>query len=183
MSIGKQALFKERREVLGPTKPYSLSWLRVRTRELEEMLDVGIGPEVNEQIDDCIAALETPGPFTAYVHDDPCPDKGLWMDGQIKLLNFESGAYRHALIDGTYGRILFPSCWCVNQIPGHIPLRMEDEYRNRRRRAVSSGRSVRLREGRDRQLVARADGARQRMGHRHLSTTRIVALLSLCADD
>lgn len=129
-TIGKQALFADRREALGPTKPYSLSWLRVRTRELEEMLDIGIGPEVNEQIDDCIAALETPGPFTAYVHDDPCPDKGLWMDGQIKLLGFGSGAYRHALIDGTYGRILFPSCWCVNQIPGHIPLRMEDEYRN-----------------------------------------------------
>ena len=129
-TIGKQEIFEKRREALGPTKPYGLGWLRVRTRELEEALDLGIGPEVNEQIDDCIAALETPGPFTAYVHDDPCPDNCLWVDGQIKLLDFENGAYRHALLDGTYGRTLFPSCWCVNQIPGHIPLRMEDEYRN-----------------------------------------------------
>lgn len=129
-TIGKQALFEQRREALGSVKPYSLGWLRARTRELEEVLDLGIGPEVNEQIDDCIAALENPGPFAAYVHQDPCPDNCLWVDGQIKLLDFESGAYRHALIDGTYGRILFPSCWCVNQVPGHIPLRMEDEYRN-----------------------------------------------------
>ena len=129
-SIGKQAMFEEKREALGPTKRFSLSWLRVRTRELEETLDLGIGPEVNEQIDDCIAALENPGPFAAYVHHDPCPDNCLWVNGQVKLLDFENGAYRHALIDGTYGRILFPSCWCVNQLPGHIPLRMEDEYRN-----------------------------------------------------
>ena len=129
MTIGKQELFAAKRAVLGPTKPYSLGWLRVRTRELEEVLDLGIGPEVNEQIDECIEALETPGPFTAFTHCDPCPDNALWIGGGIKLLDFKKAAYRHALLDGTYGRIHFPNCGCVNRIPGHIPLRMEDAYR------------------------------------------------------
>lgn len=130
MTIGQREVFEERRAALGPVVPYGLGWLRGRTRELEEVLDLGIGPEVNEQIDDCIAALENPGPFAAFTHCDPCPDNCLWVDGRVVLLDFESGAYRHALLDGTYGRIHFPSCWCVNQIPGHIPLRMEDEYRS-----------------------------------------------------
>lgn len=128
-TIGHGARFAEKRGKLGPTRPFNWDWLRARTRELEEALDLGIGPEVSEQIDDVIEALNNPGPFAAYTHMDPCPDNALWVDGRVMLLDFERGAYRHALLDGSYGRIHFPSCWCVNQIPGHIPLRMEDAYR------------------------------------------------------
>ena len=128
-TIGHGARFAEKRGKLGPLHSSNWNWLRARARELEEALDLGIGPEVNEQIDDVIEALNNPGPFAAYTHMDPCLDNCLWIDGRVMLLDFESGAYRHALLDGTYGRIHFPSCWCVNQIPGHIPLRMEDEYR------------------------------------------------------
>lgn len=67
--------------------------------------------------------------FMAYTHNDPCPDNCLIVDGEAKLIDFESGSYRHALLDGVYGRIHFPTCWCVNQIPSKVYEMMEEAYR------------------------------------------------------
>ena len=48
----------------------------------------------------------------------------------MKLLDFEFGRFRHALLDGVCGRIHFPTCWCVNRLPEDIYTRMEQVYRN-----------------------------------------------------
>ena len=47
----------------------------------------------------------------------------------MRLLDFEGGMFSHALKEGVYGRIHFPTCWCVYRMPEHVPLRMEEAYR------------------------------------------------------
>ena len=53
----------------------------------------------------------------------------LLIDGRIHLLDFEWADVRHALIDGVYPWIHYPSCWCVNQLPDHLPERLMETYR------------------------------------------------------
>src|SRR5262249_43989831 len=36
---------------------------------------------------------------------------------------------RHALTDGMYGRLPFPTCWCVNRLPSEMTVKMETTYR------------------------------------------------------
>jgi hypothetical protein len=42
---------------------------------------------------------------------------------------FEGGRLDHALKEGVYGRMRFPTCWCVYQLPEEIAFRMEQTYR------------------------------------------------------
>ncbi len=51
------------------------------------------------------------------------------VDGAVRLFDFEGGYVRHALIDGVFGRMRFPSCWCAGQLPAYLPPRMEQAYR------------------------------------------------------
>ena len=47
----------------------------------------------------------------------------------MRLIDFEFGRFGHALMDGTYGRMLFPTCWCANRLPSALVSRMETVYR------------------------------------------------------
>jgi hypothetical protein len=93
---------------------------------------VGVKPVagVDAELRGLMKSLTEPGPFLAYIHGDPCPDNCLWTDAGLKLVDYEYGRYGHALHDGVYGRIHFPSCWCVNRLPDHVPLKMEAAYRD-----------------------------------------------------
>jgi hypothetical protein len=99
---------------------------------LHATLDVlGITPPtaLDTDLTRLITAIQQPGPFLAYTHGDPCPDNWLRAAGTLRLLDFERGTFRHALLDGVYGRILFPTCWCVNRLPSHLPGAMQAAYR------------------------------------------------------
>ena len=37
--------------------------------------------------------------------------------------------FSHALKQGVYGLMHFPTCWCIYCMPEHVPLRMEAVYR------------------------------------------------------
>lgn len=37
----------------------------------------------------------------------------------MELIDFEGGRYSHALIDGVFADLYFPSCLCVNRIPDY----------------------------------------------------------------
>jgi hypothetical protein len=76
-----------------------------------------------------MASMQDPGPFLAYTHGDPCPDNALYFKGPMRLVDFEFGGFGHALLDAAYGRMPFPTCWCVNRLPEAIPERMEFAYR------------------------------------------------------
>jgi hypothetical protein len=94
-----------------------------------ENLGVSIRPGSQPELDRVLSALVDPGPFQALTHGDPCPDNWRDIHGNMRLFDFEIGGFRHALQDGVYGRIHFPTCWCVNRFPVEIPLAMEQVYR------------------------------------------------------
>jgi hypothetical protein len=64
------------------------------------------------------------------VHGDPCPDNVLLTAQGAVLLDFEFAAPGHALIDATYWRMGFPTCWCAGRIPDTVAERVEQAYRD-----------------------------------------------------
>ncbi len=133
-TIGKQATYLHIRSQLGPLKEpsdhYGYDWLSTTLYNITNLLD--IKPVVGVETDLHILrdALEHPGPFLAFVQSDACPDNCLYANGQLYLLDFEGGRFDHALKEGVYGRVPFPTCWCVYRLPVSLALQMEEVYRS-----------------------------------------------------
>jgi hypothetical protein len=132
-TVGKRAEFDRLRDSLAPRQKdaayETYEWLSNGIREAARALEVPLVPGTEADLSTVIATIRDPGPFLAYTHGDPCPDNFLKTHDQIKLIDYEFGDFRHALTDGVYGRIHFPTCWCVNRIPPLIVERMEVAYR------------------------------------------------------
>lgn len=74
--------------------------------------------------------LQSPGPWLALVHGDPCPDNVLLTaDGTAELVDFEFAGPGHALLDATYWWMSFPTCWCAGRIPAEVSERIDSAYR------------------------------------------------------
>lgn len=86
-------------------------------------------PELVDDIEQVSAAMQDPGPFYTYIHGDACPGNDLLVAGGVRMLNFESGGFGHALLDGASIRFLFPACWCVSRLPPALVERAESLYR------------------------------------------------------
>jgi hypothetical protein len=129
-TIGRETEYRRLQDALGapaPEPPDGPGYPRFR--EACETLDFRLSSEFEAEIATVTASMREPGPFLAYTHGDPCPDNTRCSGDSLRLLDFEFGAFRHALRDGVYGRILFPTCWCVNRLPLAIAPRMEAVYR------------------------------------------------------
>ncbi|HYO12809.1 MAG TPA: phosphotransferase [Thermoanaerobaculia bacterium] len=117
----------DEREVWG-TGP----WLRIMVDKLRANLEnVGFTAEESfyAELAGTVRALGEPGPFLVYTHNDLCPDNVRLRAQGAVLIDFEHGGFRHAMTDGAYVRMLFPTCWRVNRVPPSVVSRMEDAYR------------------------------------------------------
>jgi thiamine kinase-like enzyme len=92
-------------------------------------LDVAPATGLEAELTAVAQAIVDPGPFRAYVHGDPCPDNVFDSDDRLRLIDFEYGHFGHALLDGTYARMHFPTCWCANRLPHEVVARLEARYR------------------------------------------------------
>jgi hypothetical protein len=92
-------------------------------------LGLPIATETVADIGQITESVARPGPFLAFVHGDPCPDNTFYSDSTLRLIDFEFGKFSHALRDGVYSRMFFPTCWCANRIPEALVARMEQNYR------------------------------------------------------
>jgi hypothetical protein len=127
-TIGKQEAFSRIRKALGPVDIPDYAWISSVLWEAIHTLNVAPAAGIEDELKQLTSIMENPGPFSAYTHGDPCPDNIL-LGTSGKLFDFEYGAYRHALIEGVYARMPFPTCWCVSRLPAHIIDRMETNYR------------------------------------------------------
>ena len=103
-----------------------------RVKQLQACLDrVGVRANTDEtrDLEAVVDATENPGPFLSYIHGDPCPDNVFLIDDELRLIDFEFGRLSHSLLDGTYARMAFPTCWCANRLPHGLVSRMEAVYR------------------------------------------------------
>jgi hypothetical protein len=107
----------------------SYRWMPVVLRQVTSALSIPVSTQAEAELEQVVQALSMPGPFWAYTHGDPCPDNCLLQQQTLKLIDFENGTFRHALLDAVYGRMLFPTCWQVYQLPNHLIQQMEAAYR------------------------------------------------------
>jgi hypothetical protein len=131
-TVGHEAELEQIRSSLGPTKTHREAYARYLAGHWLATLDkLGIALQLGarDDLEQVLQVIKDPNPFLAYIHGDPCPDNWLNVNGQMRLFDFEYGGFRHALLDGVYGRIHFPTCWCVNRFPPEIPEAMEQAYR------------------------------------------------------
>jgi phosphotransferase family enzyme len=80
--------------------------------------------------------LRDPGPWLSLVHGDPCPDNTLIVDGHIRLIDYEWTRPSHALLDGIYWQMGFPTCWCAGRTPPDVATRVDTVYRRELGRAI-----------------------------------------------
>jgi hypothetical protein len=109
-------------------------------RRVEEEADVvadrlGGAPPASE-LELLSARLRDPGPWQCLVHGDPCPDNALIVDDSMRLIDFEHAHPSHALLDGVYWQIGFPTCWCAGHIPPDVASRIAVVYRAEIARAM-----------------------------------------------
>ncbi len=134
-TIGREGEYQRLLDEIGPKRD-GRAERQARVRQNIELFPDIFGPLELEWtpglVDDVqlvAAAMLEPGPFLAYTHGDPCPDNDRLLAGGLTFFDFEFGAYRHALLDGAYPRVPFPTCWCVNRMPERLIERLEEAYR------------------------------------------------------
>lgn len=132
-TYGKQDDFYRIRDALGPRKMagdyYDYAWLAPTLHTTMEALRIAPVPGVEAELAELVAAMLDPGPFLTFMRGDSCPDNCLYTEAGLRLIDFESGKFDHALKEGIYGLIHFPTCWCVYRLPERIPRRMLATYR------------------------------------------------------
>ena len=131
LTVGKRAEYERVRNGLGPRwqSPSTAEGLLIGLAQACNAVGVALRREVADEMEAVAALVANPGPFDVYTHGALCPDNSRFVGGELRLLNFEFGDFRHALRDGVYGRIYFPTCWCVNRIPSAVMREMENAYR------------------------------------------------------
>lgn len=139
LSMGRQEEYRRIREALGPATPSAIhasyDWLFPTLHSMAEQLGVPLQPGVDEELTRLAATLSEPGPFHVFIQADAAPDNCIRHDGHLRLLDFEGARYAHALLEGVYCRMPFPTCWCVYRIPEAIMQRAENAYRTELARA------------------------------------------------
>jgi len=99
--------------------------IEAMTAEFGIELSAGAGRDIERVMD----AVFDPGPFTTFIHRDVCPDNLYDLPGGMRLIDFEGATFGHALIDASYPRMAFPTCWCANQTPRRRVEALEALYR------------------------------------------------------
>ncbi len=132
-TIGQAATFDKLLNAIQPklllraTAAEEQAWLvEVRAR-----LESVVTPEPGfwQEVEAMETNIATPGPFTAYIHGDPCPDNVFYTGETVRLIDFGRGRFDHVLLDALYPRMMFPSCWCANRLPDDVIMRVETAYR------------------------------------------------------
>ena len=136
LTIGHAADYQRIRDALGPGDTAHRHRLAKHARDYTpylaercERLQVGLAPGYDDDIETISSAMAEPGDFLAYTHCDACPDNCRITDDRLCLIDYEFASYRHALLDGVYGWIRFPTCWCVRDLPEPVVAEMENVYR------------------------------------------------------
>jgi hypothetical protein len=108
---------------------YTYRWLPAALHAVTTLLDARILPGAGDELDLVANELVHPGPFLTLVQSDAAPDNILYDGATWRMIDFEGAHYTHALLEGAYCRMPFPTCWCVYRLPAALVERMEAVYR------------------------------------------------------
>ena len=137
-TIGKEAEYERFRNRLGNRKQSSrqvkADWCRNLIPRIENAFTtIDFKPEMHfyDELNLLCDTIENPGPFLAYTHGDICPDNCSYINGNVRLIDFEMSSYQHALLDAVYPRVAFPTCGWSNALPDSTIGKLEKAYRER----------------------------------------------------
>jgi hypothetical protein len=99
------------------------------SRQLAELRMPRVGPAVIDEIEHVAATVRDPGEFAVLLHRDACPDNMAFGADRLRLIDFEFTRFGHALIDGLYPQLPFPTCWCCNVVPDGLADELTAAYR------------------------------------------------------
>jgi hypothetical protein len=123
--------YRQLRSALGPTDPgFGTGWIMPTVHVTLESLGIAPPAGIDAELAHLEGCLADPGAFSVLIHSDPCP--GNWAitrDGG-RLLDFEYSRVGHALLDGVYARMPFPTCWNAGRLPDDTIAAMEAAYRS-----------------------------------------------------
>jgi len=137
-SFGKTEQYFELLKSINPDAP---SEQEEQKRALDKMIpklelflkQIGMPftKELKEEAQMVITQAFAPGPFTVFIHGDICPDN-VFDDPEhnvSRFIDFEWGAVRNALIEGTFLRMNMPTCANAQTIPEQLLDHLEAIYR------------------------------------------------------
>ena len=129
LTLGKRDAYHGIRNALGPRRlePDPEKTIEDRRRTLHELADalnVAVPTEADVELPALNRILDANGPFQAYTHQDLAPGNVVLAGETVRLLDFEHGGYRHALLDGVYSAFSFQL-----RLPERIYCRMQEVYR------------------------------------------------------
>ena len=140
-TVGHVARFHELRDAHGPSEPeLGHDWVQSTFHAMLDALNLAPGPAVDDDLALLMTSVASPSEFTAFIHCDPCPDNWMRTGSTDRLLDFEFARPGNALLDGVYGRVPFPTCWCIGRLPEHVTRTMERAYRTELARTCPAAR-------------------------------------------
>jgi thiamine kinase-like enzyme len=98
-------------------------------------LAIPVSTHLERDVQTIIAELRDPGPFYTFSHGDATPANSFYTAAGIRLFDFESSGFRHALLDGSFARLRYIHSVWARHIPPALQQRMEQAYRS----ALSEG--------------------------------------------
>ena len=99
------------------------------SRQLADLKMSRVGPSIIDEVEQVGATVRDPGDFGVLLHRDACPDNMAFGADRLRLIDFEFTRFGHALIDGLYPQLPFPTCWCCNVIPDGLADELTAAYR------------------------------------------------------
>lgn len=118
-----------------PVTHGSADWLAADVPAFADVCaQLGIGQDTRALRDECEAiadSLDHAGAWLAWSSGDSCPDNHILTPTGLRFLDFEGGAYRHALLDLAYLHLPFPTCWAVKRLPEAAVAQAMTAYRAR----------------------------------------------------
>ncbi|WP_291393114.1 phosphotransferase [Acinetobacter sp.] len=93
--------------------------------------DIAFTNAVKQEAIDVIKMSLSPGDFYVLTHGDICPDNVFDHEDkdELQLIDFEWVRPGSSLLDATYFRMNFPTCWCAKALPEVVIVELESLYR------------------------------------------------------
>ena len=140
-------------KILKKVNPSAESWQDNLQKAIEKYLpdlklslkSLNMVPSENilSEINSVFKSNLAPGPFTTLIHGDICPDNVFYNreKNELYLIDFEYSVVKNALLDGTYLRMSFPTCWCAKSVPDGLISTLEASYREQLKKTIPAARS------------------------------------------
>lgn len=134
--IGQQETYRRLRASRGSGRAsrHAVNELEALLSDLPRLLSVHLRGPIPKEVDDEVRAARVelfgPSPFVTMTHGDPTVGNLLYSPATgIKLVDFETAGYRHALLDGCFARLRYLYSVWAHRIPAAVQNRLLHTYR------------------------------------------------------